>query len=336
MINLLFFTLLINLLIFLNYSRIARIYNVYDIPDDLRKYHKNRVPLLGGLIIYFNLFVFIIFSYLDFFEKLIFHSKNEINLFFFSVSLLFIMGFLDDKYNVSANKKLLIISILIYLLTLTDSNIIISTISLSFSENIIFLNIFSIPITILCFLLFINAYNMLDGINCQAAFYAIFIFLIFILNKVYYVFFSNLIIILLFFSWFNFKNKMFLGNSGSLLLSYIIGFFFIKSYNVNSTFYVDEIFLIMMIPGIELLRLAILRILNKKHPFKADRNHIHHIIINNKTLLFTFLIIQILLMFPFILFLYFKNFFLVFSLSLAIYFTCIYYYSFNKNYGKKQ
>jgi UDP-GlcNAc:undecaprenyl-phosphate GlcNAc-1-phosphate transferase len=129
---------------------------------------------------------------------------------------------------------------------------------------------------------------------------------------------------------------MFLGNSGSLLLSYIIGFFFIKSYNVNSTFYVDEIFLIMMIPGIELLRLAILRILNKKHPFKADRNHIHHIIINNKTLLFTFLIIQILLMFPFILFLYFKNFFLVFSLSLAIYFTCIYYYSFNKNYGKKQ
>jgi len=331
MINIFFFTLFINLLIFLNYSRIARIYNVYDIPDDVRKYHKNRIPLLGGLIIYFNLFAFIIFSYLDFFGNLIFQSKNEINLFFISVSLLCILGFLDDKYNVSANKKLLIISISIYLLTLTDSNIIISNLNFSFSESIIFLNIFSIPITILCFLLFINAYNMLDGINCQAAFYAIFIFLIFILNKVNYVFFSNLIIILLFFSWFNFKNKMFLGNSGSLLLSYIIGFFFIKSYNVNSTFYTDEIFLIMMIPGIELLRLAILRILNKKHPFKADRNHIHHIIIRRKPLLFTFLIIQILLTLPFILFIYFNNFFLVFFLSLAIYFACIYYYSFNKN-----
>ena len=331
MINVLFFTLFINLLIFLNYSRIARIYNVYDIPDDVRKYHKNRVPLLGGLIIYFNLFAFIIFSYLDFFGNLIFQSKNEINLFFISVSLLFILGFLDDKHNVSANKKLLIISIAIYLLTLTDSNIIISNLNFSFSESIIFLNIFSIPITILCFLLFINAYNMLDGINCQAAFYTIFIFLNFILNKVNYVFFSNLIIILLFFSWFNFKNKMFLGNSGSLLLSYIIGFFFIKSYNVNSTFYTDEIFLIMMIPGIELLRLAILRILNKKHPFKADRNHIHHIIISRKPLLFTFLVIQILLMLPFILFIYFNNFFLVFFLSLAIYFACIYYYSFNKN-----
>ena len=109
MINVLFFTLFINLLIFLNYSRIARIYNVYDIPDDVRKHHKNRVPLLGGLIIYFNLFVFIIFSYLDFFGNFIFQSKNEINLFFISVSLLFILGFLDDKYNVSANKKLLII-----------------------------------------------------------------------------------------------------------------------------------------------------------------------------------------------------------------------------------
>jgi UDP-GlcNAc:undecaprenyl-phosphate GlcNAc-1-phosphate transferase len=331
MINVFFFTLFINLLIFLNYSRIARIYNVYDIPDDVRKYHKNRVPLLGGLIIYFNLFAFIIFSYLDFFGNLIFQSKNEINLFFISVSLLFILGFLDDKYNVSANKKLLIISILIYLLTLTDNNIVISNLNFSFSESIIFLNIFSIPITILCFLLFINAYNMLDGINCQAAFYTIFICLIFILNNVNYVFFSNLIIILLFFSWFNFKNKMFLGNSGSLLLSYIIGFFFIKSYNVNSTFYTDEIFLIMMIPGIELLRLAILRILNKKHPFKADRNHIHHIIISRKPLLFTFLVIQILLMLPFILFIYFNNFFLVFFLSLAIYFACIYYYSFNKN-----
>ena len=331
MINVFFFTLFINLLIFLNYSRIARIYNVYDIPDDVRKYHKNRVPLVGGLIVYFNLFAFIIFSYLDFFRNPIFQSKNEINLFFISVSLLFILGFLDDKYNVSANKKLLIISILIYLLTLTDNNIVISNLNFSFSESIIFLNIFSIPITILCFLLFINAYNMLDGINCQAAFYTIFICLIFILNNVNYVFFSNLIIILLFFSWFNFKNKMFLGNSGSLLLSYIIGFFFIKSYNVNSTFYTDEIFLIMMIPGIELLRLAILRILNKKHPFKADRNHIHHIIISRKPLLFTFLVIQILLMLPFILFIYFNNFFLVFFLSLAIYFACIYYYSFNKN-----
>lgn len=327
MINLFFFTFLINLLIFINYSRIARIYKVYDIPDDVRKYHKNRVPLLGGLIIYFNLLAFVALSYLDFFGKIIILSKHEINLFFISVSFLFVLGFLDDKYNITANKKLLIISISIYLLTLIDNSIIISNLNFSFYKDKIFLNIFSIPITILCFLLFMNAYNMIDGINCQAVFYAIFIFLILIFNKVNYIFLSNLIIILLFFLWFNFKNKMFLGNSGSLLLSYIIGYFFIKSYNVDDAFYSDEIFLIMMIPGIELIRLAILRLLNKKHPFKPDRNHIHHIILNKKSHLFTFLIIQILLLFPFIFYLFLKNFLLVFFISLGIYFLSIYYFS---------
>jgi len=334
MFKLFFFIIIINLLIFLNYSRIARIYKVYDIPDSLRKHHKKKIPLLGGLIIYINLLAFAIFSYLDFFGNIIFQSRQEINLFFISVSFLFVLGFLDDKYNISANKKLIIISISIYFLTLIDNSIVISNLNFSFYKDKIFLNIFSIPITILCFLLFMNAYNMIDGINCQAVFYAIFIFLIFIFNKVNYVFFSNLLIILLFFSWFNFKNKMFLGNSGSLLLSYIIAFFFIKSYNVNNTFYCDEIFLIMMIPGIELIRLAILRLLNKKHPFKADRNHIHHIIINKKSYLFTFSIIQILLLFPFISFLFFKNFVLVFLLSLAIYSVSIYYYSFYNNYAK--
>jgi UDP-GlcNAc:undecaprenyl-phosphate GlcNAc-1-phosphate transferase len=330
MINLFFFIFIINLLIFLNHSKIAKIYKVYDIPDNLRKHHRHPIPLLGGLIIYFNILIIIIFSYFNFIENTIFRSSYEVNVFFISVSCLFILGFLDDKYNIGANKKLLIVSSSIYFVALLDNSTIITDLSFSFSNKKIILKEFSIPITILCFLLFTNAYNMLDGINCQAVFYALFIALIFIFNKVNYVFFSCLIITLLFFSWFNFKNKMFLGNSGSLLLSYIIGFFFIKSHNINDTFYSDEIFLIMMIPGIELLRLAILRLLNKKHPFKADRNHIHHIILKEKSLFFTFSIIQILLWLPFLFFLYFENFLIALLLSLSIYFIILYHYSYSK------
>jgi UDP-GlcNAc:undecaprenyl-phosphate GlcNAc-1-phosphate transferase len=331
MINLFLFIFIINLLIFLNYSKIGTIYKVYDVPDNLRKNHDHPIPLLGGLIIYFNILILIIFSYLNFLENTTFRSNYEINLFFISVSFLFILGFLDDKYNVSANKKLLIMSILIYFIILFDNSIIITDLSFSFYDKKILLNSFSIPITILCFLLFINAYNMLDGINCQAAFYSLFVFVIFIFNKINYAFFANLIITSLFFLWFNFKNKMFLGNSGSLLLSYIMGFFFVKSYNVSNTFYSDEIFLIMMIPGIELLRLAILRLLNKQHPFKADRNHIHHIILKKKSLFFTFSVIQFLLWLPFVSFLFFKNFLISLVISLSIYFVVIYYYSHSKN-----
>ena len=63
----------------------------------------------------------------------------------------------------------------------------------------------------------------------------------------------------------------------------------------------DEIFLIMMIPGFELLRLAIHRIVKKKHPFKADRNHIHHLIIDKKGYIFTLIIIQLLFCSPYLL-----------------------------------
>ena len=41
----------------------------------------------------------------------------------------------------------------------------------------------------------------------------------------------------------------------------------------------DFVFLCLCIPGYDLLRLAIHRIFNKKHPFKADKNHIHHMMI---------------------------------------------------------
>jgi UDP-GlcNAc:undecaprenyl-phosphate GlcNAc-1-phosphate transferase len=51
-------------------------------------------------------------------------------------------------------------------------------------------------------------------------------------------------------------------------------------YNTKNIFYVDEIFLLMLIPGLDLLRLCFYRIINNKHPFKGDRNHLHHIFLN--------------------------------------------------------
>ncbi len=331
MFNYILFFLFLNFLIFFNYHKIKKIYNLYDNPDNIRKQHKNAIPLLGGLIIYFNLTVVGILSYVNFYDNFLFSSRNETLIFIFSVSCLFFLGFLDDKYNISANKRLIILSFLIYLFSLFDNSIIIEHLNFSFYNQKIELNLFSIPITILCFLLFINAFNMLDGINCQGERASLIIFLIFIFKKINFILFSNLLVTLIFFLWFNYKNKMFLGNSGSLLLSYLIGYCFIKTYNSGNIFFSDEIFLIMMIPGFELLRLAILRIWKKKHPFEADRNHIHHIILKRKNLLFCFTFIQILLWLPIFSFLLIQNFIIVSILNSAIYFLIIYYYSYSKN-----
>ena len=72
---------------------------------------------------------------------------------------------------------------------------------------------------------------------------------------------------------------MFLGDSGTILLGFIISYFFIKSYNMGPRISSDEIFLIMMIPGFELVRLAVQRLYHKRHPFSPDDKHIHHLII---------------------------------------------------------
>ena len=48
------------------------------------------------------------------------------------------------------------------------------------------------------------------------------------------------------------------------------------NYNNNLIIYSDAIYLIMYLPGIELMRLYIFRVLNKKSPFEPDRNHLHH------------------------------------------------------------
>jgi UDP-N-acetylmuramyl pentapeptide phosphotransferase/UDP-N-acetylglucosamine-1-phosphate transferase len=75
---------------------------------------------------------------------------------------------------------------------------------------------------ILCILLYLNAFNMFDGINLQASLYSINIFLIFILKGIFLDISLVMILSLLFFSYLNFKNKCFLGNNGSLLIAFVI------------------------------------------------------------------------------------------------------------------
>ena len=83
---------------------------------------------------------------------------------------------------------------------------------------------------------------------------------------------------LILFMFKNFQSKSFLGDNGCYILSFIIGIFIIDIYKFEKI-YSDQIFLLMMIPGIDMLRLFIIRILNKKNPFSGDKNHLHHILL---------------------------------------------------------
>ena len=79
---------------------------------------------------------------------------------------------------------------------------------------------------------------------------------------------------------FEFKKYFFLGNSGVSALSILISLSYIREYNINQTLLCDEIFLIFLIPGIDMTRLVFSRIIFRKSISDADLNHLHHYFIN--------------------------------------------------------
>ena len=103
----------------------------------------------------------------------------------------------------------------------------------------------------------------------------------------------------------------FFRDGGVYLLTIILSISLIYEHNINKNiYYVDEIFFLLLLPGLDLLRLTILRSLNSKNPFLGDRNHIHHLLINKFSLIFSNIILLFLSTLPIILFMFFKiNFF---------------------------
>jgi len=317
--------ILFNLIIFLNIDFIIKKYGVYDYPDKIRKIHKKKTSLSGGLIIFLNILV-IIFCYSfqgSQFENLIkyFFNNNIIYLFLFLfyLTVIFLFGFFDDKFNISANKKIIFLLIFIFFSISLDSSLVIFKINFSFSNDVFYLKELKIFFTILCFLLFINAFNMFDGINLQSGLYSIYIFIIFFYFSENFLFLI-ILIPLVAFLYFNFKNKIFLGNSGSYLIGFLISYFIIKMFNNFNNIFSDEIFLLMLMPGFDMLRLFIFRLLNKKNPFVSDNNHFHHLLYSNYNFTYAIIINLFLSVMPFILG-FFVPSYIAFLFFLIIYFS---------------
>ena len=272
--------LVFNYIYILNFRYVVNFINLYDKPNHV-KIHKEQIPCHGGFIYFANILLFIVFIFfsndVNFVDKDFFSSKRNGISFFLIAFCFFLLGYLDDKYNISPNKKLILQLLFVTLAILIDEDLIIQT--LRFSNNFeIPLFKLSIFFTILCFLIFINSVNMFDGVNNQSSMY-VFILCFYILLKIpnFYFIYIFLIANLVFF-YFNYQNKLFLGDNGSLLIGYIFANLITKVYNLESNFFADEIVIIMFFPVMDLLRLFIKRIILNTHPFEGDKTHIHHIL----------------------------------------------------------
>ena len=321
--------LILNYFLYFFNEKFAQVFNLYDNPDKFRKFHKTKVPLTGGIIISLNAIFALICTIIDqFYYKnfYIFDSNIDLIIFFISVLAFFLVGFYDDKYNVSANRRFVFITLILLPIIILSENLMIKQIEFSFTEYSLYLpyNV-SVFWTILCFLLFINAINMFDGINYQVGLYSIYLTLFFLINDYFNIFFSFILIGLITFIILNHKYKSFLGDSGSYFLAFIFGYFFIKIYNQTEYIKVDHIVLFMIIPGVDLIRLFVMRISKKQNPFKPDRNHLHHIMSKKLNLINTNIIIQSLIIIPSLLGYYFGFTYLFLFFQIIIYFCFIFF-----------
>jgi UDP-GlcNAc:undecaprenyl-phosphate GlcNAc-1-phosphate transferase len=242
---------------------------------------------------------------------------------------IFIIGLLDDVYNLSPAKKIIFLSSLILLFLYFNKDFLLKELYFDdFKKTYLLNDTLSFFITTFCLLLLINAFNMSDGINGLAhsisILWLIILIVFFGLNITFY--FITLIIFLSFV--LNYQGKYFLGNSGSLFISSFIGLVTIYLYNFNlntkNLFSVEKIILIFLIPGLDMLRLFILRLSNKKSPFFGDLDHFHHLLISNLHLHKAIIYYLLLVLWPFIFLEFYKiKYFFIFLLQSIIFFFLV-------------
>jgi UDP-GlcNAc:undecaprenyl-phosphate GlcNAc-1-phosphate transferase len=277
-----------------NSYKISSILQLYKRNKDTKK-NINRTPLTGGIMLYISFLISLHF--------LIIYEKNYIidNLYWiFGISFIFLIGILDDKYQIKYYLRLFGIFItLIFVFQFSDSllikNLYFETLDRSFS-----IGNFSLFLTPFFILLLINSLNMSDGINGNCGIICLTYFLLLFNtenNLNFFLFF--LLPALLVFLNYNLRNKIYLGDSGVYFISTFIALYTLSSYQqINSNLSCEKIFLVFMIPGLDMLRLFLSRIINKKNPFFGDLNHFHHLLIKKFTLKISLFIYMTIIIWP--------------------------------------
>lgn len=271
--------ILTNFILVLKISYFAKLLNLIDFSKN--KIHAVDTPKFGFFLFSSSIIFFSIYFLL---------IKSEINFiyiifYFFSF---FIIGYLDDKYEINVIWRfifaLLTISIFFYL---NQNNYYISN-SFSLELNFILLCFFTLG--------FIHLVNITDGINGLVS-------SLFLYSLIYYFFkgyedleshFQFIMIIsMIGISIYlipNFLGYCFLGNIGSYLIAIIVSIIYLELYSQSILEYSD-ILLIFFIPLIDGLRVTFLRIYHKKNPFKGDFSHFHHKIRGDKFMIFIYFFI---------------------------------------------
>ena len=251
-----------------------------------RKRHKDSIPPIGGWLLYAAFSAAFIAGFLvpDF-------NLSNIGI-FLSVSALFALGLIDDKYPMNAKQKFI-------------GQFLVAGIFVFVGQGHIadYMHLYGFPLIIgklvcvVTVVFIINAYNLMDGINGLSALLGL-VAIGFLglwlysagLTAVWVLALSLIAGLLVFLRYNFFKPTVFLGDNGSMIIGLMAVYFAFELINTYTGYThmvltkcnaeLGVAIAAMAIPIADTLRLFILRpYYLKKSPFKADRNHVHHLLL---------------------------------------------------------
>lgn len=268
---------------------------------DHRSSHEVPTPNLGGIAFFVNLMIsFYFIASFNYFpledQDAIYEPSNIIVSLIPGLTILFIIGLKDDILVLAPLSKLLAQTIAAILFVYHYSKTINTLYGFLGIEDLH--PVLAGVIAVFIIVAVINALNLIDGIDGLAATVSIIMFgafgLVFYAVNHYFLFSTCIVLIgtLLAYLRFNLSptKKIFMGDTGSMILGFMLGVMAVSFMSLDPA---DIAKLpirgenlpivtgaILIIPFFDTIRVFLIRILKKKNPFKPDRSHIHHIIID--------------------------------------------------------
>ncbi|MBK9285719.1 MAG: undecaprenyl/decaprenyl-phosphate alpha-N-acetylglucosaminyl 1-phosphate transferase [Sphingobacteriaceae bacterium] len=279
--------------------KVAVLKRLIDSPTEDRKIHKRSIPTIGGIIIFAGtLFAYTLWysvEDLQHYDKIL-QSVKEFKLVIATSIILFFVGVKDDIIGTAPVKKLFAHIVVALILVLMGDIRITSLHGIFGVYNIpiwgsVFLSIFT-------YVVVVNAFNLIDGVDGLAAGVGLLssvafgIWFIFAKEFPYAALSFSLAGALFGFLIFNFSPaKIFMGDSGSLVIGMFICVLAIRLIEYPTSaldnFWVHvskPVYAVaaLIYPLLDTLRVFIIRALKGASPFQADRNHLHHKLIDCK------------------------------------------------------
>ena len=265
--------------------KVSEMKKLFDEPDE-RKIHVDPIPSLGGL----GIFAGFVFACL---LSISFTLAPEMQYYVAASLVIFFLGIKDDILVLSPIKK--------FIGQVLAAFIIIFKGGVQIKSMYGFMGIWELPemfsllLTYFTVIVIINSFNLIDGVDGLAGSLALVsttmigIYMVMANQPSYAVLAFSMAGSILAFLIFNFQPaKIFMGDTGSLLIGLVNAILVIKFINVASApSAIAPIsaapaigFALLIFPLMDTLRVFAIRIFQRRSPFSPDRNHIHHLLLD--------------------------------------------------------